>query len=300
MADLTSRFSGPFVATRLAPSASSTDAVTEFLDAMAAAGIRPVQPIAHRLITGDLIRFRAEGDKPGRPNAWARLLRTAAPAGAFGSWRMGISRTWRSGQVHALTPAGRAAIAGCLRHAQARAAEEQGRQHAIVRTMAAKGWADAGPVDPRHQYLKVKDMTGEGLRQRGDCLLVPMCDDYGRIWNLQQIWPDGRKRFLKGGRTTGLFWMPVEPELVICIGEGVATVSAIRRSTGHAVIAAMSAGNLLAVTKFARAAWPHANIIVCADDDLGSRNNKGLEAAETAAKAVGAWLAVPPRGRGNG
>ena len=60
-----------------------TDPVSEFLDAMGAAGIRPVEPIADKLAAGDPVRFRADGDKPGRRNGWAWLHLHRVPDGVF-------------------------------------------------------------------------------------------------------------------------------------------------------------------------------------------------------------------------
>jgi putative DNA primase/helicase len=55
----------------------------------------------------------------------------------------------------------------------------------------------------------------------------------------------------------------------------------------------MNAGNLLPVAKAARAAWPGADLVICADNDRKTAGNPGLTAATAAAKAVGARLAVP-------
>lgn len=65
-----------------------TDPVSEFLDAMWAAGIRPVEPIADKLAAGDPVRFRADGDKPGRRNGWAWLHLNGVPAGVFRHYRL--------------------------------------------------------------------------------------------------------------------------------------------------------------------------------------------------------------------
>ena len=58
--------------------------VADFIASMEAAGVRPVEPIAQNLAAGRLIRFRADGDKPGRRNGWAVLHLDGTPTGAFG------------------------------------------------------------------------------------------------------------------------------------------------------------------------------------------------------------------------
>ena len=74
-----------------------TDPVSEFLDAMGAAGIRPVEPIADKLAAGDPVRFRADGDQPGRRNGWAWLHLDGVPAGVFRHYRLGVRTVWRAG-----------------------------------------------------------------------------------------------------------------------------------------------------------------------------------------------------------
>jgi putative DNA primase/helicase len=71
-----------------------SDPITTFLAAMDRAGISPVEPVT--IAPGRLIRFRAEGDKPGRRNGWAIMHTDGTPCGAFGNWRLGIRHTWRS------------------------------------------------------------------------------------------------------------------------------------------------------------------------------------------------------------
>ena len=139
-----------------------------------------------------------------------------------------------------------------------------------------------------HPYLSAKCIAPERLWQAGDRLLVPMADPTGTIWNMQSIAPDGEKRFLKGGRTKDVFWHAGKAVDRLVIGEGMATVAAIRRATGLPVIAALSAHNLPIVAALVRARCPDLQIIIAADDDAA-----GMKAARIAAEQAGASLAVP-------
>lgn len=121
-----------------------------------------------------------------------------------------------------------------------------------------------------------------------------MRDGDGRLWNLQRIDGEGTKRFLKGGRTAGLYWTRGQPSGVLCIGEGFATMAAVHRATGHAVAAAFSAKNLEPVAVTLRRRWPAAEIILCADDDAHLPNNIGVASAHAAALAVDGRVALPP------
>src|SRR3546814_8903572 len=68
-------------------------------------------------------------------------------------------------------------------------------------------WAAAGPARADHAYLVKKGISPHHFRQSADKVLVPMFDGDGHLRNLQRIGPDGSKRFLRGGRTSGLFFI---------------------------------------------------------------------------------------------
>lgn len=146
----------------------------------------------------------------------------------------------------------------------------------------------AEAADPSHPYLVRKRIPPEQLGQNANDLLVPMFDERGRIWNIQRIGRDGSKRFLTGGRTKGLFWFAGTVRDAVCIGEGMATMAAVRRATGHAVMAAMSAANLSAVAFIAHERRPDARLFIAADDDA-----VGFKAARAAAALTGASIVMP-------
>ncbi|MFY9349094.1 MAG: toprim domain-containing protein [Sphingobium sp.] len=277
------------------------NAVSEFLDAMGAAGIRPVEPIADKLASGDPVRFRADGDKPGRRNGWAWLHLDGAPAGVFRHYRLGVRTVWRAGSdPRSLSPTERRTIMAEARESEARhKAETEAKQEAAA-CAARDLWRGAGKADPAHGYLARKGLPPFGIRQHGNALLVPMVDCGFRLWNVQRVYSDGRKMFLTGGRTDGLFWShgafsqdgrPSAGPLVI--GEGFATMAAVHHATGHGVVAAMSARNLETVARAMRKLFPSRTLIVAADDDRHLSENIGLETAQRAAKSVGALLATP-------
>lgn len=281
-------------------SAMTQDAIAAFIAAMEAAGVRPTEPIANRL-GSELIRFACEGDGSGKRNGWAVLHLDERPAGAFGNYRLQVSETWRSGAVVPLTPAERRQRAQRYQaeKEQRAAVRLQEQKEAAARCLAR--WDRAKSADPSHPYLRRKRVSGEGLRQDGNRLLVPMLDADGMLWNLQAIAPDGSKRFAAGGRQAGLFCLIGEPSAMLLVGEGFATCSAARRATGYAVAVAFSAANLSATAQAVAQAHPHAELVILADDDahlvdhptIGK--NVGLEAAHAAALAVGGRVAIPPR-----
>lgn len=287
------------------------EAAAVFLDAMRAGGLEPSHSILNELLSGELVRFHCVGDTAGRRNGWAKLHLDDRPAGSFGSHKGEFRSSWVAERPAArLSPEDRVAYrAKQEADRRAKAAERAAKQEAVAIEAEAL-LADAAPATA-HPYLARKRIGGEGLFVAGRKLLVPMQDEAGRIWNVQRIYEDGTKLFLKGGRVDGLFWpagnfAPKCCEITLCIGEGVGTMAAVRRATGHDVAAAISANNLEPVARALRSRWPDRKIIVCADDDAHLvhhpriRRNIGLDAARAAAAAIGARIALPPRSANNG
>lgn len=275
---------------------TDAEAVRALLDAMERAGVRPVEPIAGELASGRLIRFRAEGDRRGRPNGWARLTRLNPTFAIFGHWRLGVRWSGRLGEGGAVTPAERArwarelAAAGALRARERAAAHDRGRAAAVAL------WDASPAADGAHPYLARKRMTPDGLRQHGRFLLVPMRDPRtGALWNVQRIGPDGFKLFAPGARVRGLLWGRGDPggRLVVC--EGVATAAAVNRATGLCAFAAFTKAELGTAAAAIRARWPGAELAIGADVDL---DGGGEAAARDAARVVGATVAIPPRPAG--
>jgi putative DNA primase/helicase len=279
---------------------AAMDAIPAMIAAMDAAGCAPDEPIAQQLGSGDLVRFRVNGDK--RRNGWARLHLDGRPAGAFGRWG-GVRQNWKmDGDWKPLSPTERLRQRRKIDQERAERTQATADAQEAASRLAGQIWAAAGPVDPAHPYAVLKRLTGEGLRQHNGRIIVPMYDAAGRLWNVQRIGADRSKLFLKGGRTRGLMWRVGRPNGEAAIGEGVATVAAVRRATGLAVAAAFSAENLEAVARAIRSTWPSLGLVICADDDAHLvdhptiRRNLGADYAQDAAAAVGARVALPPRG----
>lgn len=175
-------------------------------------------------------------------------------------------------------------------------------------------WSNAAPAIS-HPYLARKGIKPQGVRvgpyvynalnnanewerrQKENCLLIPLRDTDGAIWNLQAIFPDTEldrdKGFLSGGKVSGLYFSIGKPSGVICICEGYATGASIHEATGHAVAVAFNAGNLGKVAKKIRDKYPEGKIILCADHDQWTKGNPGATKATEAAQAINGALAVP-------
>lgn len=282
--------------------AVSHDHIAAFIASMEAAGLCPAEPIADLLGASELVRFSVQGDRAGKKNAWAILHLDGVPAGAFGSWKHGVSEKWRAGSAQHLTPSERREQAAAFKRERERREAAKRAEQAEAAKRCSLRWEAARPFDPHHPYLRAKGISGEGSRQDGNRLLVPMFDADGALWNLQAIAPDGSKRFAKGGLQAGLHCIIGSRTDCILIGEGFATCAVARKATGLMAVAAFSARNLRDVAVTINAAYPGSDIVILADDDAHLvnhpliRKNVGVEAAKDAALAVGARVAMPPRG----
>lgn len=268
-----------------------------FLAAMEAAGIHPLEPIAQRLALGEFVRFRAQGDRPGRKNGWGVLFLDGFPAGLFGHHRLDVEVRWRlDGATRTLTAAERDEVAKRIKKLDE--ARQNRRDRAA--SFAVDKWMEAGSVDPTHPYLKSKALAPVSIKQVSQSLLVPMWDSRFRLRNLQSIQVDGSKVFLPGGETVGLFWHHgiltaghSLTTLPLVIAEGFATAAAIHDATGYAVVAAMSGKNLGEVAHTMRRRFASREIIVAADYDGHLPKNNGVLWAEASAHHIGAKVAYP-------
>lgn len=268
----------------------SYDTINQFRAAMREAGAVPPDVIE---ADGQLHRFHVEGDKAGSRNGWYALHLDGRAAGVFGSWKSGLRSTWAADGKR-MSEAEREAFAKLIEAAKIKAQAERRAEHEARAIEARAEWDAWAPADPAHPYLTRKGVGPHNLRQRGGLLIVPLFDAFGLLWNVQRIAADGGKRF-KPGRAGGLF-SPIgditNPETIL-ICEGWATGATLHEETGHPVLCAMNAGNLLAVATAARSAWAGAELVICADNDRQTAGNPGVTYATAAAKANGAKLIVP-------
>jgi len=176
-----------------------------------------------------------------------------------------------------------------------RAAKPAGDDHPYLRR---KG-IGAAPGVKVGRWYQVND-RGERYREKDNCLLIPLRDRYGRLWNLQAIFPspdvdlERDKDYLSGGRKQGTYFAIGKAEGALAIGEGFATMQSVRAATGLAVCVAFDKGNLLPVARTLREKFPEARLILVADNDIkaGKSNHGRLKAIE-AALAVNGVVAVP-------
>ena len=132
-------------------------------------------------------------------------------------------------------------------------------------------------------------------------LLVPVRNAAGELQNVQRIAvtkPTAKeaasgkreKRFMPGGRKSGLWHMLGEPAgaEVIVIAEGYATAASVHEACGRPVAVAFDAGNLGKVAQALQAAYPAARLLIAGDDDRDTAARTGKNPATGATLEIAA------------
>ncbi len=259
-----------------------------FRAAIESAGMVPPD---HLEADGRLKRFSPTG-KRGDLAAWYVLHDDGIAAGVFGDWRSRLVQTWCSKPEHDLTDAERSAQREQVRAAQRQRDAELAQRHQQASRTAMQRWQAAAPA-VQHPYLAAKGVGAHGLRMEDTALLVPVRSAAGVLASLQTIYPDGTKRFLRGGAVQGCYHALGALADTLVLAEGYATGASIFESTGLPVAVCFNSGNLLPVARALRRKYPALALLVAADDDWRTEGNPGLTAARHAALAVGGLVVVP-------
>lgn len=131
-----------------------------------------------------------------------------------------------------------------------------------------------------HPYLVGKGFEDVHMPVLGEQILVPMKDVMNhKLWSVQKIWPDGRKRFMLGGRAGALVHRVGGGSGARWLCEGLATglsVHAAVRRMGRltdAVVVCFAAANIESVSERSRVKGD----LVVADHDMFRCASRGCE-----------------------
>jgi hypothetical protein len=143
-----------------------------------------------------------------------------------------------------------------------------------------------------HPYLDKKQVVPHNAKIASDGrLMVPVYNIKGLIQSIQYIDDNGNKRFYPGGKIAGNFAVVGKASDIVYIAEGFATAATVNQVTSKCCIAALSAGNLVAVAKNIKELFPDSTIVVVGDNDV---SGVGQKAAQDAANSIGCEFIIPP------
>ena len=249
---------------------------------------------------GKIIRFSDNGQN--NKNGWYVAFQNSngSAAVSFGNWKDIKGKRFYNSNGSTITPEDKEAFSAQIQKAMDKAKNERKEKQTLAAKKANTIWDNAKPADPGHEYLNKKKIQSYGLKQSGQALLVPVYNGQKQIISLQEILPNGSKKFLPGGKIKGGFYPFGNPGLgsTIYIGEGYATMASIHTETGKLCIVSFNSGNLKCVAEIIKEQYPDKTIVICADNDLATKektgSNPGRIAGEEAAGAIGAELCICP------
>jgi phage/plasmid-associated DNA primase/phage/plasmid primase-like uncharacterized protein len=235
----------------------------------------------------------------------------------FGDWATAEQYEWITEGEY--TPEERAEIDAAIMQATTAERNARATLHEEVAAKSAAKWGNFSDRG-RSPYFEKKglgsNLLGVGLlgcklfSVPDDVLtVVPVRDVHGKLWGLQYISSDGkRKNFASGMKIRGCFHLLGElPEnytgdVYVC--EGIATAGSVFLATGRPTAAAFNAGNLKPVAEalagLCAARGQSVRVVVGGDEDRWTTRsdgatpwNPGREAAEAAAFSVGGVAIFP-------
>jgi putative DNA primase/helicase len=258
----------------------------------------------HPLMDGKKHRVPVEGGKKGAVDGFYVFYGDGLPAGRIINNLTGADEKWSS-KGYSLSPEARAAMHAEAAANLARRAATQAAEHEEAAKRALHILSGLTPVDQLTPYLASKGLKahhGAFTDSEGKTTYIPLIDAENKVWSMQFIQEDGKKRYAKNSRKESCFHAiggmeALERAPALVIGEGYATAATLSEVLGHATVAAFDSGNLTAVAKALQAKFPDKPIVIAGDDDMPlvmtHGMNPGRTKAEEAAKAVGGVQVLP-------
>ena len=240
------------------------------------------------ILDGYIHRYKLKGDKSGEySGAYCIYADGVLPAGWVEDWHSGKAITWHydtttlsqeqrdyfnSDEFRKKSEAERNRRE---KERQAKQAEAAERSRIL--------WEALKEAPGNHPYLKKKQVFPYGIRINSENkLAIPLRDINGNVKSIQWISPDGSKRFQPDTALEGLFWSigldtlkPADFDGVILLGEGFATMAKLYELTGKPCVAGISCYFMKSVAEAIMRHYPHARIIVMADNDKVTEDRRG-------------------------
>lgn len=212
----------------------------------------------------------------------------------FGDWATSESHHWFEDNEKPTDAQALAARKAKLADMRKQQENEQARIYDEEAARAEKLWDAMAEVGDSY-YLARKQVASLGIRFYNDSIAVPLHDVDGKLWSLQFIQPNGKKRFLAGGKKRGCFHTIGQLRDAVIVSEGYATAASIHMATAATCIVAFDAGNLEPVVQALRGKYPAMRITIAGDNDCWKRDggNVGKDKSEAVATKYGCNVILP-------
>ena len=257
----------------------------------------------HPIMDGKTHRIATEGDHRGEKAGFYVAYLDGHPAGYAKNNRTSVERRWKATGNH-VDPAAQAKLRAEAAAKQHQSAAEQARLNEETAKRLEQELGRLTPVTFPTAYMQTKGIgTHPGVYTDAEGkTCVPATDAAGKLWTVQFIDAEGKKRFAKASRKHGCFHAigglaRLASADVLVIAEGYATAATVSELLGKPAVAAFDAGNLLPVAQALHAKFPGKPVLIVADDDQAQERqsgiNPGRQKAQDAARAVGGLVVLP-------
>lgn len=280
----------------------------QLLDYLTSLDIQPYDE-SEIILDGELHRYRVHDEARGHTSGAVCIHADNWPAGFVQDWRKGIKENWKY-DVSSLNDEQRT----YFNSEEFRKKCEEGQRMAEEIRKAKKRersefarrlWEKLLPAPENHPYLQRKKVKSYGLRfspewpdgpidSLKNCLAVPLKDISGQIISIQWIPADSEqhKLFYQGASLDGAFYsvgfekLKDNPQQIILVGEGYATMAKVYELTGYPSVAAMSCHRLKEVAEILSKTYSENKIIMVADNDQETERKRGINPGEYYAELV--------------
>ena len=219
--------------------------------------------------------------------------------GAFGCYHESenaLANEWRStAPTPSMSDTERKAYSERMARQQAEREAQTLQEQKDAQQACIELWGRGHDATSTHQYIERKGIRAYGVKELNGALLVPLYDGKDNLCNIQFIQADGTKRFKTGAKKKGAYFaFGATDTKAVVICEGFATGASIAQATGHTVVVAFDAGNLLPVAQRIKSNLPDGwRLIIAGDNDCWKDTNTGKDKATACAVAVNAGVVIP-------
>ncbi|AJI54041.1 toprim domain-containing protein [Francisella philomiragia] len=242
---------------------------------------------------GEITRFRDPFKSKDNRDIWATQI----------DWNTYIMGNWSTGEKVVISEEKTISYAEKAEYAYRSLVAEQEAENKKkdVATKVKTIFEMADDASNDHPYLLRKGIDPVDIKQINDMLIIPIYSigdivPADELQSIQFIYPDGSKRFAKGGISKGYMLLDNGSTSMFVICEGYATGVSIlehlkQNQITASVIVAFNCHNLLDVGKYIRENFRSSNIEIWADNDA---SGIGEIKAKEVQEIVGATIKIPP------
>jgi antirestriction protein ArdC/phage/plasmid primase-like uncharacterized protein len=251
----------------------------------------------HPIMDGKTHRIQVADDKSwDRSGFYVGYVDGIKPAGYFKNNRTGEEFRWKAKGYTLTADQKEAFVQAATLKLQQRERELAERQEQRAAQLTERR-ETLKPVnaETRTPYLVAKNIpafAGVYTDDKAQTLFVPLVDAQGKQWSEQYIHADGVKRLAANARKDGCFhvvdgYERLRSAKVFVLAEGYSTAATIHDSLNAripvAVVSAVDAGNLTAVAKSLKQAFPDTPIVIAGEDDRLLQERKNMNPGRTGA-----------------